>query len=529
MKIVEHYTKLLKTIGATVESDGLVKYGGSVIEAEYVDDANTVNKAKLVVPMQSDVMKEDPTRLKFHPVGESLDRGQSEVQALLVIMIRTSLYQRSMDVLTSLFNLMLNTSAKESLTLRQVQLFGDNVNIPKNLKPVFDKICKNAKHNGKFAMVNVRQERNGEKAGSHYVRMTTISSYAHRYMASEDKSKFMDIDVPPKSIPALTHALQVVFGSEPSQGSTLSDFAPYYFSLLKAYAVRLRELDVIRETLGVHYTGNEYDTDYSWFDELNQVNGWFKKELRVRWPGNKGIITRNTTEKSVADEEPERLDESVQQPSSQTKESSRNAVGQTEAETTIDKEPIKRVLTTPIITAPRRSTAASENQKHNQPLTRHRARLPEGEEYHEPQNQSARMSAWQEEEERRRKKRIEMDEYEYRRNLERIEEQRRYERERYRDRYQQREARDYRDHRNYDDYDHRANQRDYREYGDRRYEYNRDGASAHRDYYEYERQRPQDQPRRLTEPRFVDDGRSSQQSRYVTNVNNDRNNGHYSF
>lgn len=195
--------------------------------------------------------------MAFHPMCESIARGESDIIQLAQTFVRISLWDNYIDVARALLHIAADQTLQTKLTPAQQKLLAAISDADGTTLENFGKIIAKSRHDYSEGhdrrLIAVFLRRGGSQDGQHYSRMFVVRfpMYNELCKAEEAKDakerKVFDVQLRAKDIPVLKALHETIFPGDESAYTigTNSNLAPYYTALLTGYANMARQLNAI--------------------------------------------------------------------------------------------------------------------------------------------------------------------------------------------------------------------------------------------------------------------------------------------
>lgn len=285
------YSDILKSVGAEIDVDNLIKYRGDNITIKMGK-----RDKKLILPTSEALKSGGWTELiGFHPACESIVAGQSEVLNTLVALAAFKIHETTQCLVADIINLSLNKEAHGKLTLSQSEMLKKFESIDKASEKAFLEISKrNTGISGKHPLLSIKLDRGGEINDIKYNRTCTLIKHVlnHKdsfcgYVPTTDKSKRVVRSVYEYVLPTDNR-----FGSN-------SASCPYLLSFLECYYHVSTHLNGIRKILGKYSVVPSIALN--WYETINNISKLAKRYLPQSLEGNTGVLLSD--KKPVVQEE----------------------------------------------------------------------------------------------------------------------------------------------------------------------------------------------------------------------------------
>jgi len=286
------YKNLLESIDCTVDlNTGIISYCANGKEDNPVKVKIGKKEKQLVLPTDELIKNANWMDLvAFHPAGENIFQGQSEVFNLLLYLTGLKLHDTIQKAVASIINLGINKDLHDKINMKQLYLLSKFETIN---KPVEDLAISVAKRStgvvGKYPLIGFKLERGGEIDEEVYERVCYFVPHILK-----QKDSFLEITSgSEKSKRVLYSIYEHVIPNKIRAGSN-SKQMPYFISFLKCFREVAGHLNDIKEVLG-KYTIME-EIKLNWEEEISNLPKLQKKYLPQPLEGNVGISLKRVTE-----------------------------------------------------------------------------------------------------------------------------------------------------------------------------------------------------------------------------------------
>lgn len=291
-QLTTFYKELLESIDCTVNlTTGVISYQANGKEDNPIKVKVGKKEKQLILPSSELIAKGNwMESVAFHPAGENIFQGQSEVFNLLIYLTGLKLHDTIQKAVASIINLGLNKELHEKLNMRQVDLLSKFEAIN---KPVEDLAISVAKRStgvvGKHPLIGFKLERGGEIDEEVYERVCRFIPYILK-----DKNSFLGLTSGSEKSKRVLYSIyeyvvpnNIVVGSNSKQ-------MPYLLSFLKCYKEVAEHLNKIKEVLGKYTIMDEIRLN--WVETIKHLPKLQKKYLPQPLEGNVGISLKRTTD-----------------------------------------------------------------------------------------------------------------------------------------------------------------------------------------------------------------------------------------
>lgn len=254
MELLAHYKGFIESVPGNVVTDS-----GNLMRETSEGLKPVVWEGKeVVLPTSSFLANPDWNKyMPFHPMCESIARGESDIIQLSLTMVRISLWEHFIDIARALLQIAADQSMQTKLTPTQQKYLSSISEADPTTVENFLKIIAKSKHDYSDGIdrriIALYLRRGGSQDGQHYSRMFRVAFplYDELCKAEEAKDakdrKVFDVALRVKDIPVLKALHEIIFPGDESAYSigTNSNLAPYYTALLSGYSNMARQLNTI--------------------------------------------------------------------------------------------------------------------------------------------------------------------------------------------------------------------------------------------------------------------------------------------
>lgn len=254
MELLQHYKSFIESVPGT-----LVEANGHVVRetSEGLKPVVWVGK-KVVLPTPEFLSNPNwEEYMAFHPMCESIARGESDAIQLAQTLVRISLWDHAIDAARALLQIAADQSLQTKLTPAQQKMLSTISEADATTLENFGKIVAKSRHEYTEGVdrriIAIFLKRGGSQDGQHYSRMFVVRfpMYNELCKAEEAKDakdrKVFDVQLRAKDIPILKALHETIFPGDESTYTigTNSNLAPYYTVLLNGYANMARQLNSV--------------------------------------------------------------------------------------------------------------------------------------------------------------------------------------------------------------------------------------------------------------------------------------------
>lgn len=254
MELLQHYKSFIESVPGT-----LVETNGHVVRetSEGLKPVVWVGK-KVVLPTPEFLSNPNwDEYMAFHPMCESIARGESDAIQLAQTLVRISLWDHAIDAARALLQIAADQSLQTKLTPAQQKMLSTISEADATTLENFGKIIAKSRHEYSEGVdrriIAIFLKRGGSQDGQHYSRMFVVRfpMYNELCKAEEAKDakdrKVFDVQLRAKDIPILKALHETIFPGDESTYTigTNSNLAPYYTVLLNGYANMARQLNSV--------------------------------------------------------------------------------------------------------------------------------------------------------------------------------------------------------------------------------------------------------------------------------------------
>lgn len=270
------YGPLLKSMDLTFEPNGIIVVDGDDGERATIEvttsSGDVVAKNLFILSDESLRDANLVSEIGYHPLSESIGRGESPVLVWTREAIETHLQDVFNLLAVKIVELNANTDAQKSLNTAQKKLLRINSGIDGKTTEALTKVLRGAKRHG-IKPFQIFQGRNAKVAGEKYLRVARMD---FNCFDQDDATTVMGVKVTKKAAEAILDVFEYILGdTDPEMYDTgsHSDVAPYFDSLTKLYVKVASKFNKHLKVLG--YTDVCIDT--SWSDEDENYSTYRKE------------------------------------------------------------------------------------------------------------------------------------------------------------------------------------------------------------------------------------------------------------
>lgn len=293
MELLQHYKSFIES-----DPQNKVDEHGHVLRETSEGLKPVVKEGKEVVLPTPEFLKNPDWNkyMAFHPMCESIARGESDILQLAQTLVRISLWDKFIDVARALLHIAADQNLQTKLTPSQQKALSAIKDADATTLENFGKIIARSKHDYSDGLdrrlIAIYLKRGGSQDGQHYSRMFVVRfpMYNELCKAEEAKDakerKVFDVQLRAKDIPVLKALHETIFPGDETAYTigTNSNLAPYYTVLLNGYANMARQLNSVIKPFSKSVQGLK-QIDLSW-DEGDNLNA-FRNALPAL-PHNEG-------------------------------------------------------------------------------------------------------------------------------------------------------------------------------------------------------------------------------------------------
>jgi hypothetical protein len=278
MELLKHYKNFIES-----DPQNKVDDNGHVMRETSEGFKPVMKEGKeVVLPTPEFLKNPDWNRyMAFHPMCESIARGESDILQLAQLMVRLNLWDKYIDVGQKLLQIAADASLQTKLTPSQQKLLTAISDADATTYENFNKIVARSKHDYTDGvdrrLIAIYLKRGGSQDGQHYSRMFVVRfpMYAELCKAEEAKDakerKVFDVQLRAKDIPVLKALHETIFPGDESAYTigTNSNLAPYYTVLLNGYANMARQLNSVIKPFSKSHGIKQIDLSWDEGDNLS--------------------------------------------------------------------------------------------------------------------------------------------------------------------------------------------------------------------------------------------------------------------
>lgn len=277
MELIEHYKSFIES-----DPQNKVDENGHVMRDTSEGLKPIMREGKeVVLPTPAFLKNPDWNRyMAFHPMCESIARGESEILQLSQSIVRMSLWDKYIDVAQVLLHIASDQSLQTKLTPSQQSMLTAISDADAITYENFTKIVARSRHDYSEGvdrrLIAIYLKRGGSQDGQHYSRMFVVRfpMYNELCKAEEAKDakgrKVFDVQLRAKDIPILKALHETIFPGDESAYTigTNSNLAPYYTVLLNGYANMARQLNSVIKPFSKAHGIKQIDLSWDEGDNL---------------------------------------------------------------------------------------------------------------------------------------------------------------------------------------------------------------------------------------------------------------------
>lgn len=314
MKLLQSYTAILDSFGIHAEEEGSFLRSTHPVTGDTTPLMVTVarNSDMVTLPVvlpTKEVLKleEDGTLIKYHPMGESVFRGQSEVLNKTVMLAGARVCMVTQCLVQTLVNLSVDTDLHSELSPGAMKLIEQmpllkSANSKSNLSKYWSSLVKRTTGiKGEFPICRFHLERTGELDSNTYSRICRLRPV----VLEQPEGRIFGLVGPTAGTRESVLAAYTLVLGESGQfaAGSNSKSAPYLFALLRCYGAVLTHLNKLVKTLSKHLDKKLLTSNVEWIKDIDNMDGYFKSELDIQFEGNIGITSSNATAAKAAEED----------------------------------------------------------------------------------------------------------------------------------------------------------------------------------------------------------------------------------
>ena len=295
-KLITLYQQLLDTAGLEVTADGCVS-----IKAYDGEKAApfTVKGKRLVLPTKEHMRNPSPKTVVYHPLQESMARGESEVFTEYRKALSVNINLGSLCMVRDLLVLVGSSSLHSKLSPDQSEVLSILKGASSKTLEAWDKIVKGIPDNQLYrSMVKFYMKPSGEIAGKSYTRVGVVSFPLYEQLRKADE-KVYGVTLADKHREIIKKAIEFIFpGIEVlhhySRGSN-SNVAPMFDAMMKSFLAVSSAYEVVR----VMYSDvkipdlfeNQIKFSSAWADDMAELDSLLTEVRKIPMqPGNEGVV-----------------------------------------------------------------------------------------------------------------------------------------------------------------------------------------------------------------------------------------------
>jgi len=291
--LVNLYKAILGSLSCVISDDMVSLAADGDISPVRVGDKRMV----IPTPDVLRVLASNPW-IAFHPISESIVRGESPVLKRLRTLVNWRLTTAIYKVVFGILDTAADTSRHSALAPSLTQILSD-------LGDIDDKTIANVTRTfaamnpvGEYRMINIFLRRGGELKGTAQRRTAMVTfPFVTEHMAVPDY-KVCGIDWRKKDVVAMRKLMALILPDVDYNAGSNSDIAPYFDALMKAFVNVATALNSISWKFRKHIP--DYDQvhiDLSWVDSMKDLMPY--KGVISALPGNDGDNVNGTPTPTV--------------------------------------------------------------------------------------------------------------------------------------------------------------------------------------------------------------------------------------
>lgn len=297
MKLVKFYQRLLASLNVEMDESGLLSYmlpdgSAAPISVTYNHLVHGKTVGQLYMPTQGVLdCDENPKIVKFHPTGEDILRGRSEVLNKLLLFMTAKLSFTTVMLADAIFRLAVDTDKHAKLPMAAHNLLSD-IDLPIGERDLaywntlLGELTSSKSPNN--PVLRFKLVRNGKVGDEDFNRVASINPILLKNLGDITKPVF---GKKPPNRRAYENT-EVIFkkllgGTHWIQG-TRSNSAPYFEASLLTFIQLAEHLNGITAIMGKNVDQEELTIDVSWAKDISKISDWHDKELPFKFPGNVG-------------------------------------------------------------------------------------------------------------------------------------------------------------------------------------------------------------------------------------------------
>ncbi|QXO10239.1 hypothetical protein pEaSNUABM37_00280 [Erwinia phage pEa_SNUABM_37] len=272
MELLQHYKSFIES-----DPQNVVDERGHVMR-ETSEGLKPIMKEgkEVVLPTPEFLKNPDWNRyMPFHPMCESIARGESDILQLSQMLVRISLWDKTIDVARALLQIAADPNLQTKLTPAQQKLLASISDADATTLENFGKIIAKSRHDYTDGVdrriIAIYLKRGGSQDGQHYSRMFVVRFPMYNELCKAEDAKdakerkVFDVQLRAKDIPVLKALHETIFPGDESAYTigTNSNLAPYYTVLLNGYANMARQLNSVIKPFSKSVKGLK-QIDLSW-------------------------------------------------------------------------------------------------------------------------------------------------------------------------------------------------------------------------------------------------------------------------
>ena len=295
--LVDLYTEVIKSLGMEVDAEGLVSMD--------LGDGNkipsNIGNKRMVIPTQELLRNGDFSGVvAFHPMAESVSRGESEVLKKYKNLINFRLTTIISCLLTELMEIAVNKDYHSKLTPTQSGLIQKIADVDAKTLESLIKILNKVSHTGENRLVSIYLKRGGTLNEAKYSRLAVANFPIADEFDNEDQ-KIFGVKLRVKDHKAIVSLFNYILPDAAdmntySHGSN-SMAAPYFHALSKSFIKVATQLNKVTKLFKKHLDSpNSLNVNVDWEESMEDLSIY--RDVIPTLDGNVGETSVVDKEKS---------------------------------------------------------------------------------------------------------------------------------------------------------------------------------------------------------------------------------------
>lgn len=278
---IKFYRSLLLSADIHVNDEDMLMYGDNPVSIALASDSEDVRP--LVLPTKRvQRLEEDGTTFKFHPISESIFRGQSEVFSKLQLLLGARILKYIVYFGEHILAMAQDTDSHASMSTSQISVLTRIGKVPRSTTGFWNKVWRNTSGvNGATPVTKFISNKVDDTSRETILVPSLIEDSTPMLIAGQRPSA--------KSAgQAVFNIIDIIFDYLKGHGVSDSKSAPYFISLLMAYGDVLVGVKKLAKELGLQDLP-EFKIEKAWISGITKIEDWAAKEIPAVYEGNVGV------------------------------------------------------------------------------------------------------------------------------------------------------------------------------------------------------------------------------------------------